>query len=174
MALHALSSTTQTRWEIDPENTSIEFAIGNPFHRVLGRFTGVRGSAVTFGDSIDDAMIQVAIDAPSIDTGLKIRDRHLGYGLFLDFEHFPTISFASTSLQDRGDGRLRVFGDVSIRGVSRQVALDASVEQRDDDRARLVASTVLDRRDFKIGPKLMGITAGNKVRVRIALALNAR
>jgi polyisoprenoid-binding protein YceI len=175
MALHNIISAPQTYWEVDPENTSVEFVIGwSPLHRVHGRFHGVHGSVFTTGDTAADAMIQIDIDAASIDTGLPIRDRHLQYDLFLAPERFPTISFVSTDVVDEGNGRLRVSGELTLRGLTREVVLDATVEQRDADRARIKAHTVLDRRDFKMGPPTMGLMAGNKTDVRIELALRAR
>jgi polyisoprenoid-binding protein YceI len=175
MALHTISSTPQTYWEIDPENTSIEFAIGKSFlHRVRGRFHGVRGSVVTRGDQIDDATIEVEIDAASIGTRLKVRDRHLREDRFLGVERFPTISFVSTRVEEHGPDQFRVFGELTIRGIPRQIVLDARVEQRDAEGGTIAAHAVLDRRDFQIGPKPMGLVVGNAVAVQIALTLRAR
>lgn len=172
MALHDITSTPQIRWEIDPENTNVEFAIGKSrLHRVRGRFPDIHGSVVTRGDTPSDAMIQVDIDAASIDTRLKVRDRHLRGGRFLSVKRFPTISFVSTRVQDRGTDGLRVVGELTIRGITRDIALDATVDQRDGESARITASTVLDSRDFKIGPKAMGLVVGNDVAVRIVLVL---
>lgn len=175
MALHNIITAPETHWEIDPESTSIEFTIGwSPLHRVHGRFHGVRGSVQTFGETADGARIQVDIDAASVDTGLAIRDRHLHYDLFLAVEHFPTIWFVSTDVEEDGANQLRVVGDLTVRGITREVLLEGTIEQRDARSARIEAHSVIDRRDFGIGPRPMGITAGNKTDVRIALVLHAR
>ena len=175
MALHDISSTPHTRWEIDPENTTIEFAIGkSPLHRVRGSFRGVRGSVLTAGHKVGDAMIQVEIDAASIDTRFKMRDWHLRTGQFLGVKRFPTITFSSTRVEERGQDGLRVFGNLTIRGATRQIALDARVEQRDAGRSRVTAQTVIDHRDFMVGPKLMGLVVGNDVAVEMTLVLHAR
>jgi polyisoprenoid-binding protein YceI len=175
MALHSISSAPKTLWEIDPENTTIEFAIGKPsIHRVRGQFNGVRGWAVAFGETADDALIQVEIDAASIDTRLGLRDWHLRTGQFLGVERFPTISFTGTGVEDRGQNGIRVFGDLTIRGITRPISLDAAVERHTRDRARITAHTVLDHRDFKIGPKGMGLVVGNAVAVQLDLTLRVR
>lgn len=174
MALQDISSISQTHWEIDPKNTTIAFDMGIPvLHRVKGRFHGVRGWVMTSGDNLGDAMVHVNIDASTIDTRLKVRDGHLHRDLFLWTDRFPTISFTSTRVTESGEGTLRVAGDLTIRGITKPVTLDAVVEQRDGGMAVIAASTVLDRRDFGIGPKLMSVTTGNKVAVQITLALRA-
>ncbi len=174
MAVHNISSTPRTHWEIDPARTSIEFVIGaTPLHRVRGRFHGVRGSVVTTGDRASGATAQIEIDAGSIDTGLKIRDAHLRTGQFLDVDRFPTISFTSMQIEDRGWDGLGVTGELTIRGISRQVALEARIEERDGNSARIIARTTLDRRDFKLGPWAMGLTTGNEATVQITLALRS-
>jgi polyisoprenoid-binding protein YceI len=175
MALHDIPQIAETRWEIDPGSTTVELAIGRShLHRVRGRFHAVRGSAVSYGDKVADAAIEVEIDAASIDTRLRLRDHHLRGGLFLDVRRFPAISFGSTRVEDRGEDGLRVIGDLTIHGITQQVALDAEIEQRDAEGGSIIAHTVLDRRDFKIGPRAMGIVVGNQVAVKVALALRAR
>ena len=175
MALHDISSTPWTQWEIDPENTSIEFSIGkSPLHRVRGRFHGVRGWVVAPGDRVNDANVQVEIEAASIDTRFKVRDWHLRTGQFLKVNRFPTISFMSTRVDDLGQNALRVAGELTICGITRQVTMDATVAHRDEDRAQVTAHTMLDVRDFRIGPKAMGLVVGNSVAVQITLVLQAR
>jgi len=192
MALHDVSTGTQTHWEIDPENTTVEFSVGKSrLLRVRGQFRRVRGSAVAYGDPHDNtqrvtqafggvpggysnATIEVEIDAASIDTGFKMRDWHLRTTEFLKVKRFPTLTFQSARVEDLGQDRLRVFGELTIRGITRKVALEATVEHRDSERAQITASTVLDRRDFKIGPKPMGLLVGNDMAVHAALVLRAR
>ncbi len=175
MALQDVVTGTQTHWEIDPENTSVEFTIGRfPILRVRGHFVRVRGSAVAHAYSPAYATIEVEIDAASIDTGIKMRDAHLRTAGFLDVERFPTITFRSTRVEDLGQDRLRVFGQLTIHGMTRQVVLDATVEHRDSEHAKITATTVLDRRDLTIGPKAMGLMVGNDVAAQITLELRAQ
>lgn len=179
MALHnhpqaGARIATQTHWEIDPENTSVQFIIGKiPGFKVGGRFGRVRGSTVTHDGSPAQSSIDVKIDAASIDTGIKVRDVHLRTAGFLDVKHFPSIVFRSTRIEDLGRDRFHISGDLTIRGLTRQVVLDATVDVRDLEQAKVSATTVLDRRDFKIGPKPMGLMVGNDVVVQVALALHA-
>jgi len=172
---------SQTHWEIDPEHTTVTFTIGKSrLHRVRGQFRRVRGSAVAYGDPHDEsggyssATIEAEIDAASVDTGITIRDWHIRTAQFLKVKRFPTLTFQSARVEDLGQDRLRVSGELMIRGIARRVAFDATVEQRDSERAQITASTVLDRRDFKIGPKPMGLLVGNDLAVQVELVLLAR
>ena len=175
MAQRNISTSPRIRWDVDPENTTIEFAIGkSPLHRVSGRFHGAHGWVITSGGRVSEALIQVEIQAATIDTRSKLRDWHLRTSQFLAVKRFPTILFASTRVEDHGSDGVRVFGDLTIRDITQEVVLEAQVEHDDDERVRIVAHTMLDRRDFKIGPKAMGLVVGNDVAVEIALELNAR
>jgi polyisoprenoid-binding protein YceI len=180
MALHnhpqaGTRTTPQTHWEIDPENTTVEFTIGKSrLNRVRGQFHHVHGSAVELDDQPNSATIEVEIDAASVDTGIRMRDWHLRTAQFLKIKRFHTISFRSACVQELGQDRLQVFGELTIRGIVRKVTLDATVEHRDSERIQITASTVLDRRDFKIGPKPMGLMVGNDIAIQVALVLHAQ
>lgn len=172
MALHDISATPETRWEIDPEDSRIEFSIGkSPLHRVRGRFQGVHGSVVSTADALGNARAEIEIDAASIDTRFRMRDWHLRTGQFLNAKRFPTISFVSTHADELGQNTLRVTGDLTIRGITRRVAIDATIVRRDDKSAHIAAETTVNVRDFRIGPRAMGLVVGNAVTVQITLTL---
>ncbi len=172
MAVHNIASSLQTQWEIDPDNTTVEFSIGRSvLHRVHGRFRDVRGSAVAPGGGLNGAAIEAEVDATSIDTGITVRDRHLHNSRFLHTQRFSTLSFRSTSVEDLGQDQLRVLGGLTIRGITHDVTFTATIEQRATESVRIAASTVFDRRDFKLGPRLMGLIVGNDITVRAGLVL---
>lgn len=175
MALHDISATSETEWEIDPEDSRIEFSIGkSPLHRVRGRFHGVHGWVVSAADALGNAHAEIEIDAGSIDTHFSVRDWHLRTGQFLNAKRFPTISFVSTHADELGRNTLLVTGDLTIRGITRHVAIDATIVRRDDKSAHITAETSVNVRDFSIGPKAMGLVVGNAVTVQITLTLRNR
>ena len=145
-----------TNWMIDPAHTQVEFGVKHMM------FTTVRGQFAAFEGSVDyDATnpaasgVSVTIDASSIDTGVEDRDAHLRSGDFFDVEQFPQITFRSTAVEgslEQG-GSFRIIGDLTIRGETREVALDASFDGTGTDpwggtRAGFTAKTKIDRRDF--------------------------
>ena len=175
MAQPNLMTDAQTLWEIDPRHTRVEFTAKNFFglHAVTGRFQQVRGSAQTTGDALDDASIEVEIAVSDLETGLNLRNKHLLDSHFFHAGSYPTMSFRSTRVDHLGGSRLRVQGELTLRGATRPVTLDAAIVQRNGEHARLAATTTLNRRDFGIMSPVPSVLLKEQVAVRVALALRA-
>jgi polyisoprenoid-binding protein YceI len=125
--------------------------------------------------------VKVEIGAASIDTGVKDRDDHLRSADFLDVENHPRITFESThvegALSEEG-GRFRVVGDLTIRGVTHEVTLDATFEGQGKDpwgnqRAGFEATPRIDRRDWGLEwnrpLEAGGILVGNEVDIELGV-----
>mgnify|MGYP005854570399 CR=1 FL=1 len=145
---------TVTSWQIDPVHTNVEFAVRHLMvATVRGRFNSVAGTILLDEDDITRSSVAVQIDAASIDTREPQRDQHLRSPDFLDVAQFPTITFQSKRIEPRSDGRYSVIGDLTIRGVTREVVLDASLDGRVKDpwgneRLAVSAQTTINRKDF--------------------------
>jgi polyisoprenoid-binding protein YceI len=145
--------TTNT-WNIDASHSGINFSIRHMvFAKVRGRFASYTGSIRLDDDDVTRSSVDVSIDAASIDTGTPQRDTHLRSPDFFDAEGYPHLRFRSTRVEDAGDGRLRVVGDLTIRDVTREIVLDAETAGRGkdpwgNDRVGFVATTSLDRKEF--------------------------
>jgi polyisoprenoid-binding protein YceI len=103
---------------------------------------------------ITRSFVEVSIDASSIDTGVADRDTHLRSPDFFDVEKFPELHFRSTRIEPVDDSHYRVMGDLTIRGVKREVALDAEYGGRGKDpwgneRIGFVAKTSIDRKGVR-------------------------
>ncbi len=142
-------------WNIDPSHSVIS-AVAR--HLMVAK---VRGYFRTFSGKIHvaedplDSWVEVEIDAASIDTGTPERDAHLRSPDFLDAERHPKLTFKSTKLEPLGGNRFRLEGDLTIRGLTRRVALDATFEgvgssPWGDQRAAFSATTELNREDWGI------------------------
>jgi polyisoprenoid-binding protein YceI len=111
-------------WEIDPAHTNVSFITKYlMISKVRG---GFRDFAGTFrvGDAPEDSEVEITIEAASIDTGLPLRDEHLRSPDFLDVRNHPHLRFRSTSLHKQDEGKFKMTGDLTIRGVTRPVTLD--------------------------------------------------
>ncbi len=173
---------SRTTWKLDPAHTSVELAVKHMmFTRVHGRFSDVEGELHIDEENPNDSEVKVEIGAASIDTGVEDRDDHLRSADFLDVENHPKITFESKRIEgtpaEEGDG-FKVVGDLTIRGITRQVTLDATYEGRGKDpwgnqRAGFEASTRIDRRewglDWNQALDTGGILVGNEVAIELGV-----
>lgn len=115
-------------WELDPAHTTVGFVARHLMvTKVRGRFTRFSGS-VDVAENPLESRAEVAIEAASIDTANEMRDAHLRSPDFLDVGRFPTIRFSSSSSTMDPSGRIQVVGDLTIRDLTRPVALDVVLE----------------------------------------------
>jgi polyisoprenoid-binding protein YceI len=167
-------------WSFDCVHSSLELAVRHMLvSRVRGRFTRWDGRLVLDLERPEAALVEVTIDAASIDTGHPVRDEDLRGPRFLDVARFPSIQFRSLAIDRTGDARYRMAGEVTMRGVVRPIALDVEhvgcmVDGRAGERAGFRATGALDRRDFGITFNQVldrgGVAFGNTVEIGIDLA----
>src|SRR5688572_13818410 len=126
------AAPTLTTWSIDNAHSQVGFAVKHlMISTVRGRFGTVSGT-VEFpeGDSegrYKDARADVTIDAASIDTREEKRDAHLRSADFFDVEKFPALRFKSRRVQAINGDAFQLVGDLTIKGITREVVLDVEV-----------------------------------------------
>ena len=102
------------------------------------------------------SVVNVTIDAASVDTREPDRDKHLKSPDFFDVAKYPTITFKSTKVEPAGPGKLKVLGDLPIHGVTRQVTLDVTTPKepiKDPwglQRSAVYGTTKINRQDFGV------------------------
>jgi polyisoprenoid-binding protein YceI len=166
---------TPTIWQIDPAHTLIEFAVKHMmFTTVKGRFGGVHGIIVEDAADPSRSSVEVEIDAASIDTREEKRDAHLRSPDFLDVQTYPTITFQSSRVERAGQDRLRVIGELTIHGTTREVVLDTTINGRGTtpfglEVAGFTAETTINRRDFgltwNVALETGGVLVGDTVKI---------
>jgi polyisoprenoid-binding protein YceI len=128
MSISTPDTRTRTVWAFDPAHSTVGFSAKHMMvTTVRGAFTKVEGKAI---GEIDDPIateIDVEIDASSIATNNEGRDGHLRSADFLDVENYPTISYKSTRIEEKGKDHYHIIGDLTIRGVTHEVVLEAEV-----------------------------------------------
>ena len=146
-----------TTWTVDPVHTTVGFSVRHMMvTNVRGEFQKVSGKVRYRADSPEATEIEAEIATASIHTREPQRDAHLRSGDFFDAEAHPAIVFRSTAARRTGAGALAVTGNLTIRGVTREVTLavvDITGEQRDHNGAvRMGASATakIKRSDFGI------------------------
>jgi len=168
---------TTERWEIDSGHSGIHFSVRHMvLAKVRGQFT--RWAATIFAEEGDlsRARVEVTIDASSIDTGVGDRDAHLKSADFFDVATYGELTFRSKSVERKGDDELRVVGDLTIRGVTREVALQVEYSGKTKDpwgneRAGFSAKTSILRKDFGLTWNQLletgGMVVGDKIDIEI-------
>ena len=164
-------------WSIDTGHSAVHFGVRHMmFTKTRGRFTRWTGELRLDPANLASSSVEVAIDAASIDTGDAQRDAHLRSPDFLDVENFPTLVFRSTRVEDGGEGKLRVTGELTIHGVTKPVVLDTDYAGRvkdpwGNDRAGFTARTAIDRTELGLRWNLPletgGLVVGNKVEIEL-------
>jgi polyisoprenoid-binding protein YceI len=114
---------TQT-WYLDPPHSAAQFSIRHMgISTIRGTFTKVTG-VVENSPDLSKASVKVTIDASSVDTRVEMRDKDLRSDNFFDVAKYPTITFQSKKVESAGTGKLKVTGDLTIHGVTKEVVLD--------------------------------------------------
>ena len=164
-------------WEIDPAHTSAEFVARHILTPVRGRFTDLSGRIVV-GDDPTQTEVEATIQTASVFTNEERRDGHLRSPDFFNAERFPTIVFKSSRIEDAGEGRYKVTGDLTIRDVTREITLDAEflgleVNPFGQEVAAFSASTEVAREDWGLTWNLALESGGWLVSKRVELEIHA-
>lgn len=143
-------------YRIDPAHSVIGFSIRhNEITLVSGRFKDFTG-AIHFDDKdMTKSSVEFKAKAESIDTGVEARDKHLRTADFFEVEKYPEMTFKSTRVERKGKDRYILSGDLTLKGVTRQVSLPFTItgaikDGRGNTRIGIAAQTQIDRRDYGI------------------------
>ena len=134
-----------TRWRLDPSGSSAEFRVPNFWGLTSdkGRFQRLDGWLEV--DDDHQWRVELTLDAASLDTGNRRRDRHLRSADFFDVRHHPEVRFRSSSVKNHGDGRLHVEGELEAAGQRARLQVDVTVRRADGPLALDAAATVDQR-----------------------------
>jgi polyisoprenoid-binding protein YceI len=151
----AQPTTATTTWNIDPAHSAAEFKVKHMMiSNVKGQFTSLNGTLSLHETDVTNSGVKAAIEVASINTRDEGRDAHLKSADFFNADEFPTMSLNSTRITRNADGDLVVAGDLTIRGVTRNVefVVDGPSSSAKDPwgntRIGLAATTRINRKDF--------------------------
>ena len=176
LALPALASAAT--WSIDPEHSNIGFKVKHLMvSNVKGNFEKLSGTVDIDDKNITKSKVEVTIDTNSINTGVQKRDEHLRSADFFDVAKFPTMNFVSKKVAKAGKDRLKVTGDLTLHGVTKEVVLDVegpSKESKDpwgNIRKGATATAKINRKDFGLNWNKALETGGVLVGEEISITL---
>lgn len=169
-------------WQIDPAHANVEFKVRHLMVAwVKGAFPEVAGS-VDFDEAApSEAKVHVTIGTASIDTNNAKRDEHLRSPDFFDVANFPQMTFVSKRVTASGGTVSQVVGDLTLRGVTREVTLTvdeltpAIKDPWGNQRRGATASAAINRKDFGLtwnkAIEAGGVAVGDEVKIALDVEL---
>ena len=166
-------------WQVDGAHSAVNLTVRHMvISKVRGRFTKWNAKLALDTADLARSAVEVEIEAASIDTGVADRDAHLRSADFLDAEKYPTLRYRSRRVEAASKERLRVIGDLTIRGVTREVVLDVEYGGQGKDpwgnqRVGFTATASLNRKEFGLtwnqALETGGLLVADRVDVEIEL-----
>jgi polyisoprenoid-binding protein YceI len=181
-ALPSVAAAQSVTWTIDPGHSAATFSVRHMIvSNVKGEFAGPVGTATFDPKDLTTLRVDATIDARTINTRNPDRDKDLKSDLFFDVSKYPKITFKSKSVTVDGAGKLKILGDLTIKGITKPVTLDVegpTTEIKDiwgSRRIGATASTKINRRDFNIVYNRMleggGAVVGDEVLISLDIEL---
>jgi polyisoprenoid-binding protein YceI len=141
-------------YSLDPSHSSVSFVARHAMvTKVRGSFNDMAGSGYFEAADPSKSHLEVTVQAASLDTRNADRDAHLRTNDFFDMENHPEIRFVSTSVERVDGDTYRVAGDLTIKGVSKPIAIDfeytgSAVDPFGNNRIGLEGKVTVNRKDW--------------------------
>jgi polyisoprenoid-binding protein YceI len=177
--MSAATAGTVTTWKVDPAHSVAEFKVKHMMiANVKGKFSGITGTMTLDEADQTRSTIEASIPMETVFTGDAQRDTHLKSPDFFHVEKHPRMTFKSTKIQAKGPGELSVTGDLTIHGVTKQVAFDVEgptppgKDPWGNTRVGIEATTKINRKDFGLGWNAALETGGVLVGEDVSITLD--
>ena len=169
-------------WQIDPDHSSLQFKVRHlTVSNVKGDFSKAKGVVTIDDQDITKLTVELTIDAASVNTSHAKRDEHLRGPDFFDVTQYPTITFVSKKATKAGMNKLKVIGNLTIHGTTKEITVDVegpTSEVKDpwgNFRRGATATASINRRDFGLTwNKVLdsgGLVVGEEVNIYIEVEL---
>ena len=169
-------------WQVDPNHSSAQFAVRHlGLSTVRGAFTKVTGKVDLDEKDVTKSSVEVTIDANSVDTRVPNRDNDLRSDHFFDVAKYPTITFKSKKVEQVAPGKLKITGDLTIHGTTKEVVLDVdgpTAPVKDpwgNQRIAASGTTKINRQDYGVKWNATmdngGVVVGDDVDITIDVEL---
>jgi polyisoprenoid-binding protein YceI len=152
-------------WRLDPAHSAAQFSVRHfGISTVRGAFTKLQGTVQYSPSDPTQCAIEATIESSSVDTRVEMRDNDLRGASYLDVAKYPTITFKSKRAAPDGPGKMKITGDLTIHGVTKEVVLDVEGptpvmhDPMGNLRMGASATTKISRKDFGVNgaPGLVG------------------
>lgn len=155
-----------TKWALDPTHSEIQFKVKHlMISKVTGQFQKFEGTVETEGENLETAKVNFSADVDSVSTNNEQRDAHLKNNDFFDTEHHAKLTFVSEKLQKIDDEHYKLYGTLTIRGVSKQEVLNVEFGGQVQDpwgntRVGFTVTGKINRKDYGVSFGMISETGG--------------
>ena len=174
LVLPLAAPASAATWEIDRAHSSVGFTVRHLVTQVPGQFNDFDGTIVHDPENPAASSVELTVDAASIDTRNDRRDNHLRSEDFLAVGQHPTLSFKSKRVAALGDDRLAVTGDLTIRGVTKEVTVPVEIVGAMGGKMGFATEFTVDRLDYGVRWNRAldqgGAVLGDEVEIRLEIA----
>lgn len=173
-AFQTASAAVET-YVIDPVHSAVGFSIRHLVGKVPGTFTKFSGTIVVDRANLEKSSVEATINAASVNTSNEKRDAHLQTPDFFDTAKFPSATFKSKSWKKTGEDSFDVTGDLTIKGVTKEIVLKTKLlafgpGMQGAQLSGWEATVVLNKTDFGVnGPAMLGKALGDDVTITISI-----
>jgi polyisoprenoid-binding protein YceI len=178
----ASMAQTPVTWRIDTLHSSAQFSVRHMMiSTVRGQFGGVKGKVIYDPKNPSASSVEATIECSTVNTGESKRDADLKTGEFFDVNQYPVMTFKSKLAEVIGPGKLRMNGELTIKGVTKVVVLDvdgptASVKDTQGrEKIGVSGTTKISRKEFGIlyNPIMEagGVAVSDEVAITLELEL---
>jgi polyisoprenoid-binding protein YceI len=172
-------------WEVDASHSSAQFAVKHMMiSNVRGEFPKLTGTFNENESDVTKSKAEFTIDASSINTHDEKRDAHLKGEDFFDVKNHPNITFKSTKVQKAGKEKLKVTGDLTIRGVTKPTTFEVTLSPKavkdpwGNLKKAASGTATINRLDYDLkwnkALETGGVLVGNEVKLDVELELNQK
>jgi polyisoprenoid-binding protein YceI len=180
-----IPAAATSTWQIDPAHTAAGFAVKHlMISTVRGQFKGITGTVTWDDQDVSKSSVDVTIDANTVDTSEPMRDKDLKSEKFFDVAKYPTITFKSKKVEAVSAGKVKITGDLTIHGVTKEAVLDVEgptppvKDPWGNTRVAASASTKVNRQDYGVKWNANmdggGVVVGDDVNITIDLEMTKK
>ena len=171
-----------TTWTIDPDHSNVGFKVRHLMvSNVKGNFEKHTGVVEINDKDITKSKVEVSIDTNSINTNVQKRDEHLRSAEFFDVAKYPAMTFVSKKVAKAGKDKLKVTGDLTLHGITKQVVLDVESPTKESKdpwgniRKGATATTKINRKDFGLvwnaALETGGVAVGEEITITLEIEM---
>lgn len=168
----AQSKESKQTWNNDPAHSQLAFQVKHMgISKIYGQFDDYNVVVNSIKEDLSSLDIKVEAKVTSINTSIEMRDNHLRSADFFDVEKYPTLSFVSTKVVPNGKGKAKLYGNLTIKEVTKPVVLDiihhgSYTDEKSGNRiAGFEISGTIKRLDFGVGSDFPTAVVGDDITI---------